>query len=323
MHGWPLALPLVALLPLLAEAAKTSDLLIVSGARTTRKFRSGDKQKVGANRFYIAADTIQIVQRMPNPSSSPPNAKAGFRRHIRAYHAAPPAPLRVSVSLRGIPEGGLFLIGPGSAALNQVAACGAERRLWLKLEMAAESTIVGYIACFPADRFDKAQGELQVAVDDAEPEKIPIAFERQEGFFGSPVANALLSPALTGLTGLVGGAFIGFLGFLAQQRYLRRSEQMKAFRERKLQSIHKLMDFFKDTYPVYRNAANTDEATKLRHLQKCLISSDIYAILLSYHIAKLEHVFNSSWYLGRSRLPDFDKLIQDCFGELMHQEKNG
>jgi hypothetical protein len=301
---------LIPVLPAFADRPKTSDVLIVSGLRAIQKWKSGDEQSNGKSRVYVAFDSIFLAPReSPAASSTEPQPKKADAQ------ATPATPIDVNVWIRGIPEASLILVDERSGAQAMASACGSARQSQLKLRVSSPVT-VWYSVCFSAERFDKAQGEIIVMADNADPERFNITFERQEGFFTSPIANTLLSPALTALAGIVAGAVIGYLGFLAQQQYLRRTEQMKGFRERKLQSMKSLIDFFRDTYDVYRYPQEEDPVD-LKQLRDVLIQSNIYAILAPDEIGKLNRICNAKF--EKSQLKAFDRIMADNFDEFIKQ----
>jgi hypothetical protein len=280
------------ILPCLAEKAKTTDLISVSGSRALRRWKINERQFIGGKEVYAGWEQFELIpRRTPVPT------------------------IHVVVSIRGIPEADLFLVDMKNESSGVPPACSdVGRHSSLRFEMTSTMK-VAYGVCFPAEKFEKAQGEIIVAVDDADPERFSVSFERQEGFFESPLANALLSPALAAIGGIVAGTVIGYLGFVAQQRYLRKLEQMKAFRERKLQAIRKLRNFFKDTYPIYRNPKQDDELVKVKELREILIESDVYALMAPDEIGKLNQICDAKF--KTSRLDQFDRLMAENFSEFL------
>jgi hypothetical protein len=312
MYGRVLLLKVLLLLPILAEGAKTSDLLIISGARAVWKWKAGEEQvgegtKEGekAKNYFIAQESIQLVRRRAAPPAKKKTSKA------------PVAPMtRVSVSVRGIPEARLFLVDKNHPAPDSRAGCAmAKPDIWLRIDMQDDSAAVMYLACFAAERFEKAQGDILITADDAEPEKMSISFERQEGFFASTWMNAMIAPVLAATGGVIAGVF-GFLGFLAQQSYTRRTEQKKAFDERKNEAGKALSEFFHGDHALYRYADTSDE-DKLKQLRESLTAKGIYAMLPAEQRQKLGGVFDDSKRSAERRLAEFDRVMSVNFGEFI------
>jgi hypothetical protein len=151
--------------------------------------------------------------------------------------------------------------------LNSVAA---------RTVTSGKSLWIGYVAAMQADHPVKTESEIVYAAETADSEKLmSVSLEHLERGF-----NAFLDALPTFATNLLGvfvGAILSFVFFRQQQGILAKNEEVKLFRQRKLEKADDLLTFFENVYPDFRtNSNDKQDAQKLR---KALVTHGLYSIL--------------------------------------------
>jgi hypothetical protein len=135
---------------------------------------------------------------------------------------------------------------------------------------------IGYVATMESDRPIKTESEIVYSAEMAETEKLmSVPIEKVEGGF-----NAFLDALPTFATNLLGvfvGAVLSFIFFRQQQGILAKNEEVKLFRQRKLERADDLMKFFQNVYPDFKT--EKDDKQGVQQLRKALVSDGVYSIL--------------------------------------------
>ena len=139
-----------------------------------------------------------------------------------------------------------------------------------------KSLWIGYVAAMQADRPVKMESEILYSAETAESEKLmSVSLEHLERGF-----NAFLDALPTFATNLLGvfvGAILSFVFFRQQQGILAKNEEVKLFRQRKLEKADDLLTFFENVYPDFRT--NSDDKRDAQKLRKALVTHGLYSML--------------------------------------------
>jgi hypothetical protein len=272
------------------------------------------------------------------------------------------APARLTFSSRGALTIAFFDV-PAPAALSVAQpldssrmfakALGlAEKRKWSdvidelrwqgKLSAVAARTAspdkslwIGYVAIMQAAHPVKTESEIVYAADTAEAEKLAsVNLEHIERGF-----NAFLEALpmfATNLLGVLVGAILSFIFFRQQQGILAKHEEVKLFRQRKLERADDLVSFFHDVYPDFRT--DSEDKREAQQLRKALVKHGVYSMLPLETMdelnqlcdgampnqatpARLRAIFYQIWTgkkpARRSRGQIIDDLLRYNFPELM------
>lgn len=135
---------------------------------------------------------------------------------------------------------------------------------------------VGYVATMQADRPVKTESEIVYSAETGETEKLmSVPLEHVERGF-----NAFLDALPTFATNLLGvfvGAVLSFIFFRQQQGILAKNEEVKLFRQRKLEREDELLTFFQDVYKDFRT--DSDDKQEVQKLRKALVKHGVYSLL--------------------------------------------
>jgi hypothetical protein len=278
--------------------------LALSVAALAFSLRAADPEKTG-NKLLISG--TRAIQKLL-PSDLPHGGSAYVGRGWIELEVRGTAPSEVKVWQRGIPELDLFLDNDSAAA----ETCPVSPRQIIQVPVQTKMR-VGYRYCIPVARFDKAQGEIYIGADQAEPEKLPISLERAETFFESKTGSAIMPGVL-----LIAGALIGLLTYYLQQRIAYAVNDQASFWGKKMGMENDLVEFFRDKYRGYAEDPNLDDQGRARALRRFLSSAGFYAILPAAEVRKLNRYCDGVFWEGR-RMEEIDLLLRHNFGEMMRK----
>jgi len=189
-----------------------------------------------------------------------------------------------------------------------------------KILSGSETRLFGYIRWIVKEDVTKAGGEILVAANSLEPETITATLDIQyePSFFtrALDLIPTTLITTLIGLVGTLGGATIGYKFFLYQQDRLRQMELEKKFADKKIELAKQIRMFFTDNYENLRNSEDED-VEKVRQIRMTLIDKDIYPILLTAEIAKLNAICDPKCAIGGTRIEALHQLLERNFAEFM------
>ena len=192
--------------------------------------------------------------------------------------------------------------------------------LHTKVSSAAEPRLICYIRRLPKEGVSKLGGEILVANNNLEPQRIPVALEieAEESLWMKILASipTTFVTMLFGLLGTVGGAFVGYRVFLSQQGFLQRIEREKRFSEKKVELSKKIRALFKHRYAGLRDSGDP-EIDRVSQIRDALIDEDIYAILLSEDSKRVNDLCDPDYKVEGSRVNELDALLRRAFREFM------
>lgn len=289
-----------------SPAVKTSDLVIVSGGQSQERLKTEQLLTIdGKKEFVIRTFSV------------------GARTNLTT-------PQELRIWSRGMGEIHFFEVPP-SADPTQTFANNVNAsqfinmlrskrqltpRLHLQISPGEDSKLIGYLQRIDPAGSLKVGGEILIAANNAEAEKLPVALElaQEETIFGKMAAA--IPTTLVGLVGTLGGAMIGYKFFLFQQRRLRQIEMEKKFADKKVEMSKTIRNFFKNDYDGLRYSQD-DDMQRVKQIRDTLIDTDIYAILLPEAVQELNKISDQNQPIAGSRADALHAVLQRNFAELM------
>ncbi|HKR61100.1 MAG TPA: hypothetical protein VJS64_15375 [Pyrinomonadaceae bacterium] len=184
------------------------------------------------------------------------------------------------------------------------------------ISSSTEPRVIGYVLMPPGKETMKLGGEIFLATNESEPERIPVALEIHTAEPFLQKVYAVIPTTLVGLVATFGGAFIGYKFFQFQQHDLRRIEEEKKFADRKVELSKSIRSLFKNDYSGLRNSQDS-ELDRAKQIRDALIDGDIYSILLWKEVERINNICDPNYAVPGSRLEALDKVLEDNFKEFM------
>ena len=174
---------------------------------------------------------------------------------------------------------------------------------------------IGYVATMVSDRLARTEADINYSADALETEKlmtVPLErpFRRWDKFVDT------LPAFVTNLLAVIVGAGLSYFFFERQQRVLARLDELKLFRQRKLERSAELLVFFRDVYNADLRT-ETDEVQAVGRVRRALVEHRIYSMLPLDVMDALNQICDSNQRLSKTRGMTLDDLLRANFRELM------
>lgn len=288
-----------------SPAAKTSDLVIVSGGHSQERLKRGQLLTIDGRDGHV----IRSFALSPRPNVQLPQEFHIWSRGLGDVYffewLAGTDPATTSTNAAN-----------ASQLINTLRSRGLLTQiLHVNISSVDPPKLIGYIQRVDPDSA-KVGGEILIAAKNAEPKELPVGVEvaQEESLFSK--MWAAIPTTLIGLVGTLGGAVIGYKFFLYQQDRLRRIELEKKFADKKVEMSKAIRKFFKDDYDGLRNSQDAD-IEKVRQIRDTLIETNIYAILLPEEVQQVNKLSDQNQSIRGSRVDALHRVLERNFAELM------
>jgi hypothetical protein len=173
----------------------------------------------------------------------------------------------------------------------------------------------GYVATMESAGPVRAEADIMYSADALETEKLmTVPLERQVRRWDK-VFDTLLAFG-TSLLSVIAGAVLSYVFFRRQQRVIAELDELKLFRQRKLEKAAELLVFFRDVYNADLRTAS-DDVRKVRNLRRALVESRVYSMLPLDVMDELNRICDSEGPFPATRGKMLDDLLRTNFRELM------
>ncbi|MCX6632657.1 MAG: hypothetical protein NTW28_34065 [Candidatus Solibacter sp.] len=173
---------------------------------------------------------------------------------------------------------------------------------------------IGYAASLRSDRLAKTESDIVYSAGAMEAEKLEtIPLERSAGRGDKSLDMAL--SFVTNLLGVIAGAAISYFFFRRQQQVIAKQDELKLFRQRKLEKAEDLLRFFREVYSPLRTLE--DDLQAVRNIRRALVLAGIYSMLPLEAMDRMNAICGDANPSGAARGQMLDDLLQSHFRELM------
>lgn len=183
---------------------------------------------------------------------------------------------------------------------------------------------IGYLVRVPKGVSRKATSEVFVAATGAEATSFSISLEveHEDSIFesGTKIWGAVFSPGSSALLGVAVGLFMAAVGnryWLSQQKYQRRQEIDKLFKEKKAENSSAIWKYFNETYKDVLEDVEIGERDKVLTIREGLMKEGIYAIMPYEEIEKINDICEGRARADASPLNALHSLLRANFGEFI------
>ena len=182
------------------------------------------------------------------------------------------------------------------------------------LAQADGGLLVGYVASLRSDRLAKPETDIVYTAGAMESEKLETIPLEHSARGLDRFLDMVLSFG-TNLFGVMVGAAMSYFFFRRQQRVIAEQDEVKLFRQRKLEKAEELLHFFRDVYGPLRT--QKDDLDAVRNIRRALVLAGIYSMLPLGAMDQMNTICESGSRLRAARGQMLDDLLQLHFRELM------